>query len=249
MWQPAQDCLKHVPHWSIDRLQNAQLPSVYEVGEEWRANTMTAVTTDQPARKGYSMPQEPISTSIEVHEMFWGYVINSPLADRRWEEFGQTASWIAGMAFLVAAVGLWLIPGGSADQGVMMMKLGLSMVLGGIGSLLVWYAGRGVRTEIQVDTKIGEIREIVRNSAGRTSLVGRYRFDVIGGVFLDRTHAEKGEAALLLRYLNPPKLMLVAVAPVEHLEPLRNRLGRDLLARNSEVRSRYPGALGLPRSV
>ena len=96
--------------------------------------------------------------------------------------------------------------------------------------MLIYYASRGVRTEIQVDNKLGEIREIVRNSAGRTSLISKLRFDMIGGVFLDRTNADKGETALLLRFLNTPKVMLVAVGPTEHLEQLRNRLGRDLLA-------------------
>ncbi|HSG37435.1 MAG TPA: hypothetical protein VLA27_08370 [Paracoccaceae bacterium] len=192
---------------------------------------MSVASTDRSRRATLHLAKGGVvSPSVEVVDAYWGYIIASPLADRRWAEVGQTASWIAGMAFMVAAVGLWLLPGASVASDVMAMKFGLSAILGGIASLLIWYASRGVRTEIQVDTKLGEIREIVRNSAGRTSLISKLRFDMIGGVFLDRTNADKGETALLLRFLNTPKVMLVAVGPTEHLEQLRNRLGRDLLA-------------------
>jgi hypothetical protein len=193
--------------------------------------SMTVVATDQPRRTSLRVANGGVvSPSVHVSDAYWGYIIASPLADRRWAEVGQTASWIAGMAFLIAAIGLWLLPGASVASDVMAMKFGLSTVLGGIASVLIYYASRGVRTEIQVDTKLGEIREIVRNSAGRTSLISKLRFDMIGGVFLDRTNADRGETALLLRFLNTPKVMLVAVGPTEHLEQLRNRLGRDLLA-------------------
>lgn len=192
---------------------------------------MSVASTNQPRKSTlYLSNGGVVSPSVVVNDAYWGYIIASPLADRRWAEVGQTASWFAGMAFMVAAIGLWLLPGASVASDVMAMKFGLSTLLGGIASLLIWYASRGVRTEIQVDTKLGEIREIVRNSAGGTSLISKLRFDMIGGVFLDRTNADRGETALLLRFLNTPKVMLVAVGPTEHLEHLRNRLGRDLLA-------------------
>lgn len=194
---------------------------------------MSVASTNQPRKSTlYLSNGGVVSPSVVVSDAYWGYIIASPLADRRWAEVGQTASWVAGMAFMVAAIGLWLLPGASVASDVMAMKFGLSALLGGIASLLIWYASRGVRTEIQVDTKLSEIREIVRNSAGRTSLISKLRFDMIGGVFLDRTNADRGETALLLRFLNTPKVMLVAVGPTEHLEQLRNRLGRDLLAVN-----------------
>ena len=192
---------------------------------------MSVVSTDQPRSATLHVANGGVvSPYVDISDTFWGYVIASSLADRRWAEVGQTVSWIAGMAFMIAAIGLWLLPGASVASDVVAMKFGLSTVLGGIASMLTWYASRGVRTEIQVDTKLGEIREIVRNSAGRTSLISKLRFDMIGGVFLDRTNADKGETALLLRFLNTPKVMLVAVGPTEHLEQLRNRLGRGLLA-------------------
>jgi hypothetical protein len=192
---------------------------------------MSVASTNQPRKSTlYLSNGGVVSPSVVVNDAYWGYIMASPLADRRWAEVGQTASWVAGMAFIVAAIGLWLLPGASGASDVMAMKFGLSTLLGGIASLLIWYASRGVRTEIQVDTKLGEIREIVRNSAGRTSLISKLRFDMIGGVFLDRTNADKGETPLLLRFLNTPKVMLDAVGPTEHLEHLRNRLGRDLLA-------------------
>ena len=178
-----------------------------------------------------------------VSDAYWGYIIASPLTDRRWAEVGQTASCVAGMVFMVAAIGLWLLPGASVASDVMAMNFGLSTLLGGVASLLIWYASRGVWTEIQVYKKLGEIREIVRNSAGRTSLISKLRFDMIGGVFLDRTNSDRGETALLLRFLNTPKVMLVAVGLTEHLEHLRNRLGRDLLAVNQrQAQGRRSGA-------
>ncbi len=105
----------------------------------------------------------------------------------------------------------------------------------------MWFASRGTKLEVQIDTAQGEVREIVRNRAGRPSLLGSYGFDAIGGVFIDRINGQDrlpmGHAVLVLRYLNTAQTMPVAAGREDDLAPLRDRLGRDLMVKTRARRA------------
>lgn len=169
------------------------------------------------------------SPRVLVQDTYWGYIIRT--ADRPSPALmvGQAMSWVLGLGFAVAALGLWVLQGGLSSPADLSLRLGASVLLSGFAVLFLWYASRGTEIEVQVDTRKGEVRELVRNRAGRPSLVGRYGFDCIGAAFLDRKTGRPGEAALVLRYRNTANLVVVAHGAEAQIERLKDRMGRDML--------------------
>ena len=171
------------------------------------------------------------SLCFAVDETYWGYVVRCTEAESVWVRAAQGAAWIAGICSCIGALGLWVVPMTQYDAGLLPMKLGASFILAGIAVYLLWYASRGTHSELQIDTSLGEVREIVRNQAGRPTLLGRHGFDSIGGVMIDRTTQRKGRASLVLRYGNTAQLMPVAWGVESDLTALRDRLGHDMMIR------------------
>ena len=94
---------------------------------------------------------------------------------------------------------------------------------------------------------MGEVREVVRNRAGKSTLIGRYGFDSIGGVFIDRANAPSPDVAtLVLRYRNTAQTLPVVRGEVSTLEALRNRLGKDLMM---DIKPRRPERTIVPTSI
>ena len=166
-----------------------------------------------------------------VDETYWGYVVRCTEAEPGWVQIAQGTAWFAGICFCIATLGLWAVPMTQFDPGLLPMKLGATFIMSGIAVYLLWYASRGTHSELQIDTSLGEVREIVRNQAGRPTLLGRHGFDAIGGVMIDRTTLRKGRACLVLRYGNTAQFMPVAWGRESELTGLRDRMGHDLMIR------------------
>ena len=166
-----------------------------------------------------------------VDETYWGYVVRDTEAESAWVQVAQGAAWFAGICFCIATLGLWAMPMTQFDAGLMPMKLGATCIMAGIAVYLLWFASRGTHGELQIDTSLGELRELVRNQAGRPTLLGRHGFDAIGGVMIDRTTLRKGRACLVLRYGNTAQLMPVAWGVESELTALRDRMGHDMMIR------------------
>ena len=180
-------------------------------------------------------------TCFEVDETYWGYVVRCTGAESRWVQMAQGVAWFAGIGFCIATLGLWAVPMTQFDTGLLPMKLGATFIMAGIAVYLLWYASRGTHSELQVDTSLGELREIVRNQAGRPTLLGRHGFDAIGGVMIDRTTLRKGRACLVLRYGNTSQLMPVAWGLENELTALRDRMGHDMMIRPAHpLRQKHP---------
>jgi len=174
---------------------------------------------------------------FEIDETYWGYVIRNTQRTSSLVLVVQFFAWFAGITFGAAALGLWVMPGVMFNGDVFAMKMGASVFLSAVAIFFLWFASRGAKVELQVDTRLAELREVVRNRTGRSTLVGRYGFDAIGGVFLERNmDAETVKPKLVLRYRNTSQLLTVASGLPALLEPLRDRLGRDLML-GGEIRT------------
>ena len=166
---------------------------------------------------------------FHVDETYWGYIIRKGSSGATPMMVLQGMSMFLGASFAAAALGLILVPDALMGSIDMVMRGGAAVLFGAIAAYLLWFASRGTQSELQIDNSLGEVREVVRNRAGRSTLIGRYGFDAIGGVFLDRAASKTGDPVLMLRYRNTAQTLPVATAPEEELEKLRNRLGRDLM--------------------
>jgi len=84
----------------------------------------------------------------------------------------RSAQRLGGVALLLAALGLWVMPGMSFDADLALFKLGVSVVLGFAG-LAIMQAGRVRRAiEIEIDTVRREVR-LVRGRGRGKALVSR----------------------------------------------------------------------------
>lgn len=158
-----------------------------------------------------------------LEEQFWGYrVVPNGRASLGLIAV-QVTAMICSAAFLAAA----LMLGVMSPMSGLLLRLPLIFVALGLGFALMWFASRGNHIQIEVDTTNGEVREIVRNRTGATTVVTRHGFDSIGNVFIARS----GNTApvLTLRCRHSARHMTVAVGTEDDLASLRDRMGRDMI--------------------
>jgi hypothetical protein len=163
-----------------------------------------------------------------VTEAFWGYRI----AGRRapiWLVGMQGLCWLTGIVLGVAAIGIWAVPGAGTGAGFLGFKLGASVPLGALAVLLLWHASRGTALGVEVDLRMGEVREVLSNRAGRSAVLSRHGFDAVSGVTLERRAGRGDVAVLVLRLREGAEALVVARGSEVMLAGLLERLGRDLM--------------------
>ena len=183
-------------------------------------------------------------TGFTTDETHWGYIVRSTEDSGHGLILSQSLSLLTGSALLAAAIGMWVIPGMLAGIDALMMRMFATIVFVSAASLLLWYSSRGVVSEIQIDNGRGEIREVVRNHAGRMSLIACYSFDSIGGVFMEPTGADDA-ASLVLRYRNSSDTVEVASGREKELSELRDRISRDVIVGTTNVGARNTDSFGI----
>lgn len=171
-----------------------------------------------------------------VEDVYWGYIVKSSRRPSAGVLLAQLTSFVLGAGFLAAASGILLIPTVMFEGDLGPMRMGAAVLFAGFAFLLLWFASRGSRTQLHVDTSVGEIREVICNRAGRPTTVGCYGFDAIGGIYLEQRPANE-KATLVLRYRNTNQTIGVAEGPEAQLASLRDRLGRDLMVETQTGRS------------
>lgn len=184
---------------------------------------------DPVRKRAVSNEYAAVSSQFEIDETYWGYIIRSKDGPGLSIVILQGLSMFFGACMLAVAVGLLIVPQMMTGSLDLTMRGMAAVFFAACAIFLLWFGTRGVETELQIDNTLGEVREVLRNRAGKSTLVGRYGFDAIGGVFLDRNVGREGEAALMLRYRNTTQVLHVARGSVPALEALRNRLGQDLI--------------------
>ncbi len=182
---------------------------------------------DMTAPVGQKFSANPATFSVE--EIFWGYKIRSNLGAPLGLMLAQVISFFFGACLLTAAFGLFVMPSMMFSTDVGAMRIGVAVLFAGLAAYLLWFASRGTKSELHVDTSLGEIREVISNRAGRPSTVGVYGFDTIGGVFLEQAAREDGMMTLVLRYRNTAQTVPVAIGTEAQLMGLRDRLANDLM--------------------
>jgi hypothetical protein len=165
-------------------------------------------------------------TDFKLEERNWGYIVGNHDGAGLGVYIAQGASMLVGASFIAAAIGLVAMP---STGDTLIMRSGVAVLFAGVAALFLWYASRGTETELQIDTRMNEVREVVRNRSGKPTLLGRYGFENIGGVFVDHFD-DTDDAALIMRYRNTPQTLLVAQGTPAILSTLKNRIQNDLRA-------------------
>ena len=171
--------------------------------------------------------------SFVVENAHWGYAIRTVAGASRGLMVAQTISMVFGAAFLAGAIGMWLLPMLTLGADALHMRTIATILFVGLATLLLWYGTRGVLSQIQIDTSRGEIREVARSRAGRTTIVGCYGFDSVGGIFMEP--AEDGVSThLVLRYRDGGDPLIVATGTDAELAGLREQISRDVVVLSDE---------------
>ena len=164
--------------------------------------------------------------SLCVNAQPWGYVIRSGTKPPFGVILGQVLAYFMGVCFVTAGFGLLLLPGFGGEAGVGPLHIGAATLLCAGAAYLLWFSSRGGLVEVQIDTTAKEIRELIQNRVGKPSVIGRYAFNDIGGVYVE-TGSGAAAAQLVLGYRG--NMVLVAEGDSDELTVLRTQLSRDLM--------------------
>ena len=168
-----------------------------------------------------------------IEETYWGYVLTDPEDATGASSVSRAAALLGAVSFALAALTMWLMPGTLFSGAIMLSKAGLSLAFVAIAITLFRYSEREAAPEIQIDTGLGEIREVARTKTGRQVAVSRISFGEVGGIYVDRSARMPEKVRLLVRIGNSARTSEIARGPVQKIEQLRDRLGRDILQANA----------------
>lgn len=166
--------------------------------------------------------------SFVVENAHWGYTVRTIAGTSRGLMVAQTISMIFGAAFLAGAIGMWLLPMLTLGADAIHLRTIATILFVGLATLLLWYGTRGVLSQIHIDTSRGEIREVARSRAGRTTVIGCYGFDSVGGIFMEPA-ANGTSLDLVLRYRDGSDPLIVATGTEAELKSLREQITRDVV--------------------
>ena len=188
--------------------------------------TDTSVYQPETAKKtgSFNLDIGPV-----VQESYWGYSVRNTSYIPVSYYFFQGVALFFGAAFVAAVAGLWLVPSAALQSDSLILRAGLSVFFGGVAWLMIAYANRGVATEIQVDSNLCEIREVLKNRLGKSTLVSRFGFDSFSGITIDRSGGDKTRVQLVLNSYDPAQHVLVATGSEARIGALYGRMTRDLM--------------------
>jgi len=174
-----------------------------------------------------TIPDEPEPRDLFVDEHVWGYVIRSRMGPTRGTQMAQGFSYLFGVLFAVAALGVLVLPTVFFGSAVTAFNLGGSALFAAMAAYLLWFASRGDTPIVYVDLDNREIREIIEHRMGPATVLGAYPFDQIEDVF---AASEDGSdlAQLVLWMKGSDEVYCLAQALPKQLVELRDRIVADL---------------------
>jgi hypothetical protein len=95
-----------------------------------------------------------------------------------------------GTIFILAAPGLWLLPGSNGDPGLMLYKLGASIFFAFCGMALILRNKSYAQPEVYFDPIRREMRILQRNARGRPQTVLRRSYDTLGAAKIYKRQLE-----------------------------------------------------------
>lgn len=169
---------------------------------------------------------------ISLCETNWGYIIRSDTGIANRAALIERTCAVAGIAFLTAAFGQWMIPQVQAAVVLaaperVVSTLGLAMP----GLMFLWISSRGMTREVQVDEVKRCLRMSVCNRNGRSRVLRSVPFEQIGSAFIKRG----APAALYLRFADEKRVLRVASGRETTLRLLHERLSHQFRPVRTQV--------------
>lgn len=181
--------------------------------------------------------QSPVLARPAVSEHYWGYEISKRIQVIDLAVLTRAVAGFLTIACFVSAIMVWLVPAMAFTGDVMMGKALASVGMACLGSLMFRFVGRGTRMRVQVDTSVGEIREVVSGMFGSTIVLSNYGLDAIEAVDVAVSRKDPAFGQLHVALKDGPVLP-VGDGSVVGLGPLRDKIANDCgLESNAPKRS------------
>jgi len=172
--------------------------------------------------------KEAHSRSLNVDETYWGYILRDKTRQKSSEIITQALVGFVGLCAVVAALGLWVLPGSFMGSDVAVLKLGMTVILCALGVLALWYGTTSQKYELQVDLNKGEFREVLRSKKGQTTQIARHSFDQVSNIFVVRQQDDEKRATLVLQISDDEQTVESVEALETELLEIQSRLSKDI---------------------
>ncbi len=179
------------------------------------------------ALEQYGAAPGKASKSIKIRETANGYAVHEVSRQFDLDATLETVLRYSGLAILLAAGALWVIPSNILGTDLMQAKLGLSIALILTGFVFYWLAARGLKTQMCVDSKNRRIVLAYLNNRGRTRHQKTFTMRDLESFYIKRTKNPLEPASLHLRLRGVGEIK-VASGSEEELNALHERMCADL---------------------
>ena len=186
---------------------------------------MTDLNLADRLRDAHDM--DPEVFSLEYDDS--GYRVQRVLALPYGVIIGQIISYVLGVGFAVAALGVLLLPVLFFDGDITAMRIGSAGLMGALAAYLLWFASRGTHSEVHVDLDAGVVREVIPHRGGAETEEARYEISLLSGVFREASETS-GVYDLVVRSQMSDRPLWVARGTPTQLAPLQAKLEQDLAA-------------------
>lgn len=187
--------------------------------------TPLILTQTHEARVAQPLP--PLE-GLETRQILGGYTVSERAGVLDLDAVMEGSLKFFGLAMVLSAGALWLLPGAIIAGDVLTMKLALTAAFLATGLALFWHANRGFQYEIQIDAGRREVRIATRNSRDESRTRRRIPMRDIESCFLRRSKEPNAPARLYLRLRGSPVPVALIGGPEHALGMLHQRLSRDL---------------------
>lgn len=158
----------------------------------------------------------------------WGYIITSRDAAKLAMRTGYLFMRYVGIVLVLAAVGLWILPGTSVHGDVIPFKLGVSVLFVILGIVGIWNGVDDRCEETQIDLERREVRRGVRRANGQFVMCSDMALRDAGDLYMVAPSREDSGAVLYLRCARSDRALELAKGPEDLLFPLQRRIAMDL---------------------
>lgn len=180
------------------------------------------------------------TAALDIRDTRWGFVVTETPRRAGIDQLSELGLKFAAGTLLLAALAQWLLPGSLFTGDVVIMKLALTLILGGAAAVVFRFADRGFRAELQVDAVLREIRVGARNARGDARVRNRIAMRDIEECFL-RPSDRPGLTDICFNVAGHAEPVRIATGTVSDIGPILERLTRDLRTPRDRVAQRMAG--------
>jgi len=163
--------------------------------------------------------------AVYVREANFGYVIRS---ERGMQDnpARKKLSKFTLLSFVLAAAGIWLVPGAMLAFPANVLVSSALMAVGFIAFVMIHKSSAAI--ELHVDVHRRELRSAVVTQKGESWIRSCAGFDEVSDVYMRKVGRDAHTRSLCFRIVGDDDLMPVAIGGEKVLMPIHDRLMRDL---------------------